>query len=73
MDQPTSGLSTENIERINARRSPVVDDDWLMVYPEHSAYRGDVIVHHHVEQGRYAIPVPRSAHNNSPGFAIWHQ
>ncbi|WP_199590167.1 hypothetical protein [Bremerella cremea] len=50
--------------------SPRIDDEWIKVFPEHAPFKGDVIIHHHVDFGRYAIPVPRKTHVGSSG--IWH-
>ncbi|MGG4608513.1 hypothetical protein [Providencia sp. Me31A] len=33
-------------------------------------YKGDTIIHHHVDFVQYAIPVPSSTHVGSGG--IWH-
>jgi filamentous hemagglutinin len=67
-----NGLSQSNQMRIQNRQSPIVDDAWISMFPEHAAYRGQTIVHHHVDYGRYAIPLPRQIHNQSPGFSYWH-
>ncbi|MFG5382808.1 DUF6862 domain-containing protein [Yoonia sp. R2-816] len=71
-NKSNNGLSQANQTAVANGRAPVVDDDWLRVFPEHSDFRGQQIVHHHMDYGQYAIPVPRGAHNNSPGFSIWH-
>jgi hypothetical protein len=47
--------------------SPTVDDTWISHFPEHAPFKGEVIIHHHVEQGRYAIPVPAPTHVGSGG------
>ncbi|MCZ7488595.1 filamentous hemagglutinin N-terminal domain-containing protein [Rhizobium rhizogenes] len=67
-----NGLSAENLARVQSGRAPVVDSDWLRTFPEHRGFEGQTLVHHHMNYGQYAIPVPRGAHNNSPGFSIWH-
>lgn len=40
------------------------------MFPEHANYKGDTIIHHHVDFGQYAIPVPSSTNVGSGG--IWH-
>ncbi|MBN2259764.1 MAG: hypothetical protein JW702_04430 [Clostridiales bacterium] len=50
--------------------SPRIDDEWIRVFPEHAPYKGDVIIHHHVDFGQYAIPVPGGTHVGSGG--PWH-
>lgn len=52
------------------RTSPRIDDTWLQAFPEQAAYRGDVLVHHHVNHGQYAIPVPSRTHPGNSG--PWH-
>ncbi|ASP35461.1 hemagglutinin repeat-containing protein [Labrenzia sp. VG12] len=72
LSMPNNGLSLANQAAVASKRAPIVDDDWLKVFPEHKDFRGQQLVHHHMDYGKYAIPVPRGAHNNSPGFAYWH-
>ncbi|WP_325950602.1 RHS repeat-associated core domain-containing protein [Pseudomonas putida] len=68
--QPES-LSKSNQYRINELGiSPKIDDIWIKIFPEHAKYKGDNIVHHHVNFGHYAIPVPSETHVGSGG--PWH-
>ncbi|MDV5225171.1 hypothetical protein RZ760_004290 [Providencia rettgeri] len=68
--QPDS-LSKSNSYRINELGlSPKIDEQWIKMFPEHANYKGDTIIHHHVDFGRYAIPVPSSTHVGSGG--VWH-
>ncbi|MFI8835042.1 DUF4157 domain-containing protein [Streptomyces afghaniensis] len=55
-------LSRSNLDAIAHGRSPVVDDVWVSRYPEHAAYKGQVLEHHHVGQGALATPVPHDLH-----------
>ena len=50
--------------------APRVDDEWIRVFPHHAPYRGNRLVHHHVNGGRWAIPVPEGSHVGSGG--PWH-
>jgi hypothetical protein len=68
----SSTLSDANLGSIEQRRSPVVDDQWIRAFPEHEAYRGEVLIHHHLDQGPLAIPLPDSLHRRNPGASIWH-
>ena len=70
-----STLSPANLARIQARnpRAPIVDATWLDSFPEHSAYEGQSLIHHHLEYGPQAIPLPQGAHAVQPGWSIWHQ
>jgi YD repeat-containing protein len=59
------------IERHDALRlSPRIDATWIKAFEEHSSFMGDVLHHHHVDGGRYAIPVPGSTHRSPSG--PWH-
>jgi len=58
----------ENFEKF--KTSPRIDETWIKVFPEHAAFKGETILHHHVDFGRYAIPVPQSTHVGSGG--VWH-
>lgn len=42
--------------------SPKVDDIWLKYHPEHAAYKGETLHHHHINQGKMATAVPAKAH-----------
>jgi hypothetical protein len=58
----------ENYEGLKV--SPRIDQTWIQSFPEQSSYFGDVLYHHHVDHGQYAIPVPRTTHRGSGG--PWH-
>lgn len=50
--------------------SPKIDQTWLGSFPEHAGNVGETLIHHHVNQGPIAIPVPASTH---VGFGPpWH-
>jgi HNH/Endo VII superfamily nuclease toxin with a HHH motif/PPE family len=65
-------LSQANRDLIATRKAPVVDDEWLKHYPEHAPWKGKPLVHHHVDQGKVAIPLPEPLHRFKPHFRIWH-
>uniref|UniRef100_UPI0005707ECE RHS repeat-associated core domain-containing protein n=1 Tax=Zooshikella ganghwensis TaxID=202772 RepID=UPI0005707ECE len=65
-------LSPENIARINAKRSPVVDSEWIKHFPEHEKFLDETIIHHHLDYGPDAIPLPNTVHAKQPGWGIWH-
>jgi hypothetical protein len=52
--------------------SPEVDDTWLKHFPEHAGqkYYRKKLLHHHVNQGRYCIPVPAPSHQGR--YGPWH-
>jgi RHS repeat-associated protein len=66
-------LSEPNLKLAQRGRSPKIDDTWLQTFPEHGAYKGKGMHHHHVNEGRYAIPVPAKAHNFQPGKGTFHE
>ena len=67
-------LSEANQARIAGPRprSPQVDDQWVQHFPETGGSQGETLVHHHLDCGPMAIPLPQSVHGNTPGFGIWH-
>lgn len=65
-------LSSANRSLVDDGLSPVVDDVWVRSFPEHADYLGETLVHHHLDMGRHAIPLPYSTHNMRPGIGFWH-
>ncbi|MCG3844396.1 hypothetical protein [Photobacterium damselae] len=68
-------LSTSNRYLINnydkLKVSPRIDDTWIKIFPEHGNYLKDVLIHHHVDHGKYTIPVSGKTHKGSGG--PWHK
>jgi hypothetical protein len=65
-------LSGANVARIQMGQSPIVDDTWISEFPEHADYSGETLIHHHLDYGPDAIPLPGSVHSQQPGWGIWH-
>ena len=67
-------LSDANKARINGHpvRSPRVDSQWLRYYPEHEPWYGDTLQHHHINHGRWAIPLPEGFHQQGGWSRFWH-
>lgn len=79
-------LSPSNVELIKGKlgqlpASPIVDEQWIRYFPEHDAYIHQKLIHHHVHEGRFAIPVPMMTHQRVsivdpnigiPGDKVWH-
>jgi RHS repeat-associated protein len=65
-------LSPANQSLIQRGRAPIVDDDWIRAFPEHSRFQGEGLIHHHLDYGPNAIPLPSSVHGSQPGWGIWH-
>lgn len=65
-----SSISNNNRWKIEHGLSPKIDDEWIKEFPEHGGYKGEKLIHHHVDQGKYAIPISESTHVGSGG--VWH-
>lgn len=72
LNQYPDTLSPANVDLINSRLSPVVDETWVNNFPEHTGYEGDTLIHHHLDYGPNAIPLPSPVHSQQPGWGIWH-
>src|SRR4051812_33013602 len=56
-------FSQQNRQLIERNRvAPVVDEAWLRFHGHQRKYMGDKLEHHHVEQGPWAVGLPRRAH-----------
>ncbi len=65
-------LSNSNASQIKRGLSPVVDDVWTQSFPEHNEFMGEKLVHHHLDYGPNAIPLPEPLHRDQPGWGTWH-
>jgi hypothetical protein len=61
-------LSKENMDRVGTSR-PIVDDTWIKYHPEHAAYKGQPLEHHHLGQGSRAVPLPEKLHD---AYTVFH-
>jgi len=71
-DEFAETLSKKNMAMIDGGKSPVVDNVWLNTFPEFENYLGEKIIHHHLNYGKMAVPLPQSVHSLQPGWGIWH-
>ena len=55
-------FDSENSVAIRAGRAPVVNAKWVKALPNYRPYLKGKLVHHHVDQGRIAAPLPESVH-----------
>lgn len=55
-------FSQANQRAIRQGRSPIVDDKWVKFNPQHADYLGEKLIHHHIDQGRFASGLPESIH-----------
>lgn len=68
MQQRPETISRSNAFLIREKGlSPRVDQTWINSFPEQAPYARETLIHHHVDQGPYAIPVPSSTHVGSGG------
>jgi hypothetical protein len=65
-------LSTKNIARMEEGLSPVVDSHWLKHFPEHQNYINQILEHHHLGHGPFAVPLPKELHRGTGNKLIWH-
>jgi RHS repeat-associated protein len=60
-----SYFSADNLDAISNGRSPRIDEQWVNSDPKHlsqAPYMNEKLVHHHVEQGPIAVPLPEEVH-----------
>ncbi len=59
-------FDTTNATRIRAGRSPIVNRGWIAKNPNHAGLLDQRLIHHHIDQGPIATPLPESIHK------AWH-
>jgi hypothetical protein len=62
-------LSPFNRGLIANNSAPIVDGTWLKYHPQHSAYLGDTLEHHHVGQGSRCVAMPERLHD---AYTVFH-
>jgi len=56
-------FSDANVENIFLEnQNPIVDEEWVEYNPTHAQFEGDVLVHHHIDRGNIAVPLPEPVH-----------
>jgi RHS repeat-associated protein len=55
-------FSEANRALIHQKRSPFIDETWLNHFPQHSSFNRQKLVHHHIDQGPIATPLPENIH-----------
>ena len=55
-------FDTMNAGRIRSGQAPIVNDTWVRWNPQHEAFFGNRLVHHHIGQGPVATAVPENVH-----------
>ncbi|QCB43233.1 hypothetical protein E5673_14205 [Sphingomonas sp. PAMC26645] len=57
-------FDASKMARIRTNRSPLVNDTWIQHFPEHQGFTGNRAVHHHIDQGPIATPIPETVHHS---------
>ena len=65
-------FSQRNAEFIEKGLAPRVDELWVQYHPWHGKVMEDLLTHHHVGRGQWAIPVPWSLHVGAGWSKLWH-
>jgi hypothetical protein len=55
-------FSDLNKALIKRGRSPLIDDTWIRSNPTHQSFKGDRLIHHHINQGSRACALPEIVH-----------
>jgi len=65
-------LSEANKAIIKGDRAPRIDATWCKYFPDQAPYMGEKLIHHHINYGAKAIPLPEPFHRYQPGRGILH-
>ncbi|MBP9829542.1 MAG: hypothetical protein KBD04_05875 [Proteobacteria bacterium] len=49
-----------------------IKNKWLLYFPEHVSYLGEILVHHHIDHGFLVNALPFTLHGKAPGNAMFH-
>ncbi len=60
-------FSDANKLRIKQGKAPVVDDAWVKANPTHESFKGEKLIHHHIDQGANASGLPEKLHQKWDG------
>jgi len=65
-------LSKNNLARVNAKLSPMVDKQWVKYNPKHKSFMGEILEHHHLNNTDITVGVPRSLHRGQNNKELMH-
>lgn len=65
LDKYPKMFDNSNQIRIKRGLSPEVNAKWIEFNPNHVAYKGDKLIHHHIDQGEMAAGIPQRAHREN--------
>ena len=60
-------FSVSNRAAILKDRAPIVDAQWIRDNPTHAGYKGNKLIHHHLNQGHRAAGLPERIHRRYHG------
>jgi hypothetical protein len=63
-------FSPDNAAAILRNRAPTVDPTWIVYNPMHQSFQGQILVHHHINQGGIATGLPQLVHQ--AWHSVWH-
>ncbi|WP_199118231.1 RHS repeat-associated core domain-containing protein [Pedobacter sp. ASV28] len=55
-------FNPENVRKIKSGRSPIINEQWIKYNPTQKSFIGETLIHHHIDQGEFATPLPKSVH-----------
>jgi hypothetical protein len=61
-------FSPRNLELIENRQAPEIDETWIKHFPEHRPFEHDELVHHHIDGEYIAAPTPKTFHQTFHGL-----
>lgn len=57
-------FSEKNKAKIKKRQAPIIDETWIKHNNNHQGFKGDKLVHHHIDQGNIAVGLPEKVHKS---------
>ena len=60
------------IEKIKNNLSPIVDEQWIKLNPNHKTFLGQTLEHHHINNAGTAAYIPRDLHRGTVNKDIIH-
>ena len=60
-------FSADNKQLIAEGLAPKADKTWLKHNPRHKNYVDDTLIHHHIDKGQFATPLPQTVHREFHG------
>ncbi|PTD14272.1 hypothetical protein C6N29_07415 [Flavobacterium columnare] len=55
-------FNSSNKWKIENNLAPVANDQWIQYNPSHAEFKNNRLIHHHIDQGRFAVGIPEKVH-----------